>query len=169
MKRLFILLMVSSCLLCACNDRQSKVRKPVDFYYLNEPFTYNSENGTVSSEIRESAGYEEDLLSLLNVYVTGPLGEGHVSPFPDRLTIEELTVEEQTASVAASDQLCMLTGHDLTLACVCLSRTVMGLTGVTAVNIRVADRMLGGKEMITIHADDLIFLDNATYSPSDSG
>lgn len=169
MKRYIVLLMVFACLLCGCNAQKNQIKKPVNFYYINETVVYNSGNGMLSPEIRESAGYEEDLLGLLNVYVAGPVDTKHISPFPDRLSVSSVVTEEQTASVIVGDQLCMLTGHDLSLACICLARTVMELTETDIVHIRVADRMLGGKTEITIRADDLVFVDTATYSPSDPG
>lgn len=166
MKRYMILLAVLACLLSGCGGQKAKIKSPVSFYYLNETFTYNSEAGAVSIEVRDGVGYENDLRGLLNAYVAGPEDQSYISPFPERLSVNDIIIEEHTASLVVSDQLCMLTGHKLTLACVCLSKTVMELTGADTVNIRVADRLLGGKAVITISADSLVFMDSATYSPS---
>lgn len=168
MKRIIILLTLFSIFLCACSTQKEKPKSPVDFYYLNQTVSYNSQTGIIAPETREGAGYENDTLSLLNVYIKGPNSQLLRSPFPDRMEILEITQAEGVAYLTVSDQICMLTGHDLTLACVCLSRTVMDLTDTDSVQITVPDRLIDGKNALMIRSDDVIFMDSASYSPSEA-
>ena len=170
MKRIAVLTLLAVLLFCACGTQNVKLQSPVHFYYLNEAVSYNSPDAIISSELHEGAGYETDLQALISVYLLGPSGKLHLSPFPDRLTVDSITIEEGTAFIVLSDQICMLTGHELTLACVCLGRTIMGVTGVTAVNISVSDRLIGGKSAITITSDNLLYADTSVIdAPSQEG
>lgn len=168
MKRSIILFVLLSFLLCACSSHNDKPKSPVNFYYLNQTITYNSQTGIIAPQIREGAGYENDILSLMNVYIKGPDSQLFISPFPDRLEILDISQAEGVAYLTVSDQICMLTGHDLTLACVCLSRTVMDLTNMNAVQIAVPDRLIDGKTSLMIRAEDIVYMDEAAYGLSEA-
>lgn len=171
MKRIYSVFctLLSVCILCACTFRPAKVQLPVNFYYCAKEVSYDSEAGIVAPEIREGSTWTDDSLALFNQYLAGPVSEAFISPFPAQLQALELTIYERDAKVVLSDHLSILTGHDLTMACVCLSRTLMELSGASCIEISVPNRQLDGKPSIVIHQDNVLFWDTITPTADTTG
>ncbi len=157
MKRFTAILLL---LLCLCGCARKAIDIPVSFYYCTDPVDYNDPEGVISPEIREKAGYENDLTALLDLYIRGPVSEGFLSPFPTGLQIKEITVLGDVSEVHLSSELSCLTGHRLTVACVCITMTVIELTGCERVRIRTLGSQLDGRDHIELSRQDLIFSDN---------
>ena len=168
MKRLFCILLCI-CLCCSlwgCRKNENPpVQVPVEFFYLRSTFTYNSTDTVLGSELRESAGHEEDIVYLLNLYFSGPKNESLAQPFPKGCSVISCTQEKETASLVISDRFAELTGMELTAACVCLAKTLSGLTGCGTVVLRAQTELLDGKKTITIQDGTTVLLDDY-ISPS---
>jgi len=64
-----------------------------------------------------------------------------------------------TAKIVLCDEFATLKGLDLTIACACLSRTVIALTGCHEVIISAESMQLDGKNFITLSRDSYLLLD----------
>ena len=165
MKRLLSIIMtvvlLSFCMGCKSED----IRTPVNFYYCADPVHYNDPQGVISPELRDRSGYQDDLTGLLSLYLQGPLSEGYASPFPQNVQLEAISVADSVTEIQFSKEFSDLTGHKLTLACVCVTMTVMELVPAQAVRIQVADTQLDGSDYIEMTSHDLIFIDDYTAQP----
>lgn len=166
MKRLSVLLLLFLMLpaLCACAP-EKEIDAPVSYHYLRAPQSngeihHGSADSVITAEIRESAGHEGDYAYLLEIYLLGPLDPDYRTPYPVGTFLEEFSLENGIADITLSDNFGELTGIDLTLACGCLTLTVMDLTGAETVIIRAEDAQLDGKESITMDRGSIILTDD---------
>lgn len=168
MKRIaaFLLLLCVTLTMCAC-AQQEEFKDPVTFYYLRAPqlngeLAHGSTDSVIAPEVREGAEYRKDMNLMLDIYLHGSLDNAYLSPYPVGTTLRQITVEGTEATVVLSHHFASLSGMDLTLACACLSMTVMDLTGAESVTIRTEGTLPDGVESITMTREDLILIDTAT-------
>ena len=161
MKKVFVVLLSLTLLLCGCTPASSVPETPAEFYYCTYPIVYNDPKGLISCEVRDIASCRDDLLSLLNFYLKGPSGTQHASPFPNGVNALSVQTDSQTAQVLLSNQFARLSGNDLTVACACLSLTLCSLLDVDRVSVSTEGGFLDGKNSITIAKEDLILWDRA--------
>jgi len=158
---ILILCVITSAFGCG---RQAEIEAPVNFYYCTDPVDYNSPTGVISAEMRDQSGYS-DLLSLLNLYIGGPESEGYRSPFPVGIQVLSVDCQTSTAVICMNDAFAELSGHDLTLACVCISKTVMELTDCASVRIQTKSLPLDSNAYIEMTSRDFLFLDEYIPEP----
>ena len=167
MKRLIaialLLLMLPGLWACA---QEKELVYPIAYHYLRAPLpngqiAHGSADSLIGTELREGDGYQQDPSWLLDLYLHGPLDRSYRTPFPVGTSLRQLIVEDSGATVVLSRQFAKLTGADLSLACGCLTLTVMDLTGAESVTILVEGALLDGKESITMDKTNLILVDNA--------
>lgn len=144
--------------ICSCKSRE-EIKKPANFYYCTNPIIYNSESGLVSAEVRETAGCYEDMTVLLELYLQGPITDGHRSPFPSNVSVVIYYRNEGTIRLELSEEFASLSGFDLTVACTCLSMTLFELTDAQYIEISAQYSLLDSKRSITMRRDSFIFLD----------
>lgn len=166
MKRLTALILILFMIpgLWACGQKEEFV-SPVNFYYLRAPLPngeihHGSADSVIVPEIREGDGHQANHADLLDIYLLGPLDEDCRSPYPVGTTLEEFTLENGVASIVLSDDFGELTGIDLSLACGCLTLTIMDMTGAESVSIQAESAMLDGKAAITMDRNTLVLIDN---------
>ena len=170
MKR--IICLVTGILVCiiisACNTTDQHIQTPVTYYYQTATVDYKNPNGIITSEIQESAGYEEDFIYLTKQYLKGPTSSECISPFPDGTQLERLTILDDSVIVVLNTQFSELTGHKLTIACSCLSKTLSEMTGLDTVTISAKDTLLDGMPSITMTKNDFILTDDNQYIPDET-
>ena len=140
---------------------------PVSYHYLRAPLAngeiqHGTADSLIAAELREGNGYQNNLALLLDLYLHGPLDQDHRTPFPVGTALRELSVKDSVATVVLSRQFASLTGIDLSLACGCLTLTVMDLTGAETVVISAEDTLLDGAESISMNRESMILIDNTT-------
>jgi len=154
-----IILALLLLLLTGCRSEEQELVSPVSYYYLSEPVTALPEQDIIVAEQRETVQFagSNTMKPLLDDYLSGPVAINYQSPFPRDTTIQEIKFAEHTVSVILSEEFAKLSGINLSVACACLTKTLMELTGVTVVTISVSETTLDGKEAITMYADQLHF------------
>jgi len=167
MKRLISAVLFLCCLvtLAGCNT-DSNIQAPASFYYCTDQITYNDSHGVIAPEIRESAGYENDMVALLNLYTAGPVSDELRNPFPENLSIESLMQEENTVVIVVSSEYSQLSGLELTLANACLARTVLDYSQSDSVRITCPYALLDGYQSVTITNDSILTMDAPETTPS---
>ena len=161
MKRLFCVILL--CLLTfsftACHQDQQKVQVPVNFYYPRQEAAFGSADSLIAPQVSEGMGYSEDSLGLLSIYLQGPTDPHFRSPFPTGVKILSMDQVNGLVRVTMSAEFATLTGMDLTLACACLTMTVLDLTDGNSVRISVPGNTLNGAEFIRMDRNCLNLLD----------
>ena len=143
--------------LSACENK--KIENPVNFYYLREKYTYGSVDSVISAEIHESPD-TNNTAGLITQYLKGPQDSFLTSEFPFGTKLVALNKQDHAISITLTDNISKLSGTSLTIACVCLAKTVMEYTGINTVFISAETKFLANKSYITITADDILLLDD---------
>lgn len=151
--------------LCSCSAPKQKLSRPVNFYYCTKNITFHSNEGVIQSEQRESQGYENDLSSLVELYLSGPLSGELSSPFPEALQVIGIRNNKNWVYIELSENFGTLTGIKLTTACACITLTLWELTGASNIQIRAHNALLNGRQVITMNAAALQLTDAVTAAP----
>lgn len=157
-----VLLLLLCLSLIACGRNNGNAHDPVDFYYRNEVIEYGSVQGLIAAEVRDRSGYENDTAAFIDLYLRGPETEGLLSPFPAGTCVESVRQEDTIFNIILNNNFSNLSGHNLSVACACLSMTLMDLTQCDTVRIYVADGSLDGSEYVEMSADSVLLLDKYT-------
>jgi len=156
---LLVLLLFAGCV-------PENVPGEVTFFYPRLDYTYNTSDSVIASEERDSEGYISTVY-LLGIYLAGPLEETLTNPFPKGLEVLSAYTDSHTVYITVSDQMATLSGASLILACACLGKTGIGLTGTETAVIRCESLLLDGKSSITVSGDTILYTDGYTADESD--
>lgn len=153
------------CSLSACESK--KIENPVNFYYLRTKYTYGTEDSVISAEIRE---YSEDdnTAGLITQYLKGPQDPLLSSEFPFGTKLVTLEQQAHAISITLTDHITRLSGASLSLACVCLAKTVMEYTGTKTVFISAETKFLSNQSYITVTEDDILLVDDTALATQQS-
>lgn len=159
---LICLVALSSC--SGYNNGPSNMK--ANFYYLRSSTEYNAEDGLIYAENRSVAEYssDEDWTKFINMYLNGPIDDNYISPFPEGTTLQRYSINDNTITVFLSNQISQLEGYDLTLACACLTKTIMAAKPVHAVEIRAEGGKMGDFISFTMTEESLLLFDNYSLS-----
>ncbi len=162
MKRMIaILLSISMILPLLGCTQEEEIQKPVTFYYRRADIAYGGSDGVVATEQRESLGHEDDIPYLMSMYLAGPQSYKLLQTFPPDLFIVSIHYVDDFAKIVFSFHLSELSGIDLTVACACITMTMIELTGVESVQISAASALLDDYQTITMDKDCLLLLDSS--------
>lgn len=169
MKRIIalLLILILGFGLSACGQQEEKIQYPVSFYLLQipqNPMNHGSDDSVITPVVREAFGIRNDLTALLNCYLEDPGTEETYSPFPIGTSVVAVHFDQDTVELTLTDEFAQLSGFDLTLACACMTQTVLDLTGAETVRIRAETEQLDGRPAITMRRENLVLTDNATQS-----
>ena len=133
------------------------------FYYPRSDYGYNTQeekfyDEIIDKEIREVIS-PASLHDVIRMYLTGPMVQELVNPYPSHISLESVVVEGQVLYITVSDHLSELSGIHLIIACACLGKTGMELTNTTSVQISCKKALLDGKKFITLQNDQIIVND----------
>lgn len=163
MKKLICIFLSLSLLLifCSCKRQEQNIIKPVNFYYRTVPVAYGTGASIIKAEVREFTGYSNDYAYLIEQYLNGPRQYSIISPFPAGTTLEEFSLSGSKAQILLSPHMSVLSGSELMVACACLSKTVIELTGINAVQISIENGLINNQKSITVTADSFAYWDIA--------
>ena len=148
--------------LASCSKEKYSHDTSVTFYYKAVEVQYGSSDGVIVSEIRNSSEYQGNYEQLIELYLKGPKEHDHISPYPAGIYLKEFILGADRAYVTLSSHISMLSGLDLTIACACLTKTVLGLTGVSSIEITAENSTLDGQAYLIYTRKDFVYLD--TYA-----
>ena len=147
--------------LVACGKSDKELQVPVKFYYLNDEIGYGVDDGVISFEEREAAQIQNDLYALVQSYLLGPENAQLSRAVPASVCVEAVQSDQDTIILTLSPEFARLSGIDLTLACSCLSMTLLDYTNAQTVQIQVTDSLLAEGESITMTREDILLVDGA--------
>ena len=158
MKRLFCILLILSLFLCGCSKDDEVV-----FYYLPSDYLSEAHSSLLVPESRTVTGYTENLPFLISLYLSGPTDPELASPFPVGTKLYYTTTELPNITVYLQELPENMTDAEYSLACACLSMTVMKLAGAETVTV------VCGNQSVTIDPSMLILYDEPTPSATIPG
>lgn len=153
--------------LAGCSDTPQRTHDTVLFYYIHNDFEYGSASGVITSTIAENIEADSDYYTLLEKYFNGPTNYDCISPFPGGITLEELHVDSNKAQLLLSPHMATLSGSALTVALACLTRTVVEMTGVSTVQIRIQNSQIYGAESVTLSINNFAYSDTVESPNTD--
>ena len=111
------------------------------------------------AEIHNIQGFNNDQ-DILRAYLNGPKDASLISPFPGETEIVEFVYKGDTLYITLSAHIVTLSKAKQVLACACLARTAMELTGVQAVHFQSDSTGLAQMEPIVISKDSVMIYDD---------
>jgi germination protein M len=150
----FVLIFV----LCGCNNHDN-IAFPVKFYYRTVPVSYGTNASIITAEVRDASEFRGNYTELIELYLNGPKQYSCISPFPAGTTLEEISLSGNKMQILLSPHMAVLSGSELMVACACLSRTIIELTGVSTVQISSENSLLNNQEFITVTSNSFAYLD----------
>ena len=160
MKRILILfLTVLFIPLAGCQKESVQLEHPVTVYYKRAEPTHGTADSVIASTMIEGKGHENDYDYLLSRYLKGSDNPLFTRTFPRGTTLVSFKVDALTAKIVLGYYFSSLSDMDLTIACVCLARTVMELTGCQEVIISAENTQLNGQNFIVLSADSYLLID----------
>lgn len=160
MKRVCILLCCILLLnLCACSRHKEELLQPTNFYYCTKEISYNTQEGVICAEVRESIHFQDDLASLLHAYLLGPINPELQTFIPSDVSLISCSVNHNTAVITLSDAFSKLSGIKLSTTCACMLMTINHYTDIDTLCVRVENALLDDKDEIIVTLDDVLLMD----------
>ena len=159
MKRMLSFFLVCAVLLTvtACTGKGGADGQAA-FYYKRAQLSYGEADGVVTPEYR-TVDRNGDMMALLNAYVDGPKVTELSNVFPLGCDVLWFSLEGEIATVHFNKAFDQVQGIAQTIACVCMSRTVMELTGAKRVRISAESISFGGNEYLEFNGDSALYFD----------
>lgn len=155
--RKFLCLLFALILLTGCVKEPKKTEAA--FYYPRVIYAYNRDDAVVAKEFRDKGG-STSVNYLLDLYLQGPLSDNLQNPFPQNLRLLSVHTDGKTVYMTVTDELATISGASLILACSCLGRTAMELTGCSSAEIRCESLLLDGRRTIFINENNILYSDS---------
>ena len=161
MKRLILLLLSLFLLIgsLGCGSNEENLKKPAKFYYLNKEVDYGVEDGLISYELQETEDIGNDLLKLLTQYKQGPISHHLINVLSPDINITSVEKQGSVITVSTDTSFAHISGIDRTIACSCISMTLLDYTGAEYIEIHIIDEFLGEKESLIFSRQDMYLLD----------
>ena len=157
---IFLALMIL--LTCAaCQQESETPENSVTVYYRASAISYGTAEGVIRPCLLDTTNQENDAVHLLNAYFSRDLSEEFAATFPQSTRLVSLSLDGLTAKIILCDDFAMLSGLDLSIACACLTKTVISLTGCQEVIISTESAQLDGHNFITLTQDSYLLLDES--------
>ena len=163
MKRFISVLLALICLICLWGCSDTHDAKTANFYYVRESYIYGQEDGVMAAESRSIEGLT-NVQDILVEYLKGPQDLSLVSPFPADIEIVDYLYQGETLHITLCAHIVTLTKAKQVLACACMARTAMELTGAKSVHFQTDDADFARMDPIVIDRESILLYDNYNTS-----
>lgn len=143
-----------------CNKAPDLNSNTVVFYYIYNEIEYGTSSGVITPTIVETQEDTGDYEKLLKRYFRGSTNYDCISPFPAGITLEELQIYHDKAQILLSPHLATISGSQLTIALACLTRTVIEMSNVKTVEIRIQNNQINGADSLTLSLNNFTYFDD---------
>ena len=147
-------------LLVSCTKELPQTGTQVRFYYIKNDLEFGTDAPLLTSALRTVPTEDNTPEALIRLYLNGPTSYDCVSPFPGGTELVEMYVDGTRASLLLSPHIGTLSPSQQTIAYACLTRTVIELTGVTTVQVRLQNYLINGEETAVFSEDSFAFFDS---------
>lgn len=146
-------------ILCGCAGKKQEFQDPVNFFYCNKEFSYNSPTGVIRAEVREGAGFHGNLTACLRAYMLGPSSTDLQRLIPTNVYMVSCENMGDEVTIVMSSQFSELSGVELSAACSALLLTVHDFTGAETLRISAKDSRLDDKDELLLNLADIVLID----------
>jgi len=150
---------------CAVPSREENYANPIFFYYCRSDPDYSSRTGALASEVRDLGDPNISIADILKQYFSGPRANDLVSPFPAKLSCEDVSIEDGIVTLHLSNEYSSLTGVRLSLASACITMTLSQIDFVKGVQIRTAAGTLSEQANESFSAANFLLQDDSSVNP----
>ena len=166
MKRTFVIIiaLLTILALAGCTQPVPEEGTQVHFYYITNNLNFGSEEPLLIRVNRNVSWEDNTPESIIRLYLNGPTSYDCVSPFPGGTELVEMYVESNRVSLVLSPHIGTLSPVDQTIAYACLTKTVIELTGVSTVQLRLENSLINGEETASFQADSFDYFDSMTQA-----
>lgn len=169
MKKFLTFLLCMVCLLSACGTSQPKIEDPVTFYYPRTEYVFGQTDSIIASETRKAPQIKTNLSTQLSEYLQGPASADLRNPFPADTEILGIRLDSGILQLTMNDKFSKLSGMELTIACACLTKTGIELTGCKTVQIVIDGTLPDTQRIITMNDLTLLLIDDIiTTTPTET-
>lgn len=167
-----LVVIILTLLLCfpayGCRQDTPTFQSPVQLYYRCVNTDEDLPAKTIAPMIVEGEQFRNDTIALLNYYLAlfhnkSTVIDSYDATFPAGTTVLAYHVQDGSAQLHLSENFSELSGVSLTIACACITMTVMELQNVDSVTITVDNATLDGATSITMNSEMLSLMD--IYTP----
>ena len=159
MRRIICSFLIISSILCllGCGEKESKMQ--ADFYYVRKGYVYGQADGVMAAEARSIAEFS-NTQEILDAYLTGPENPSLDLPFAAGTEIIDFLLTGDTLYITLSSHIVTLSKANQVLACTCLARTAMELTGIQEVHFATDSNGVARMDPIVITSDSYLLFDD---------
>ena len=154
---IFVILLTGT----ACQEKPEEPVSTVTVYYKASQISYGTSDGVIIPYALDATGHEADNVYLLNTYFANIPPEKYAATFPPSTRVVSLNLDGLTAKIVLNEEFAKLTGLNLSIACACLTQTVIALTECHEVIISAENAQLDGNNFITLNRDSYLLLDES--------
>ncbi len=161
MKKIFCIIVISACLflIIGCHSVSKQDSNSVLFYYMHNDFKYGMESGVITPAAVTVNADDSDYESLLNLYFNGPTNYESISPFPSGISLVNLQMDNNKVQLVLSPHMATLSDSEFTVACACLTRTVVEMTGIGTLHITIQGPQDKENKVWTFTLNDFTYFD----------
>ena len=131
----------------------------VAFYYKARDIKYDPQFSPLEAEHHSKSDFTT-WEQALKAYLAGPEDSNLVNPFPAGLTLISFQEDSGALALVLSNDLSALTGTELTIACCCIAKTCLEMTGAERISISAETELLDGERSITLDHETINLLDH---------
>lgn len=159
MKRTFCLILATIIILTFSACLQNSDEDTVVFYYRTVQEDGIMPPSVLSTETRQYTDTRKDYFVLLQRYFNGPLNLDQESPFPAGTTVKRFAINKNRAYITLSDEAATLYGVDLNIACACLTRTIVEMTGAESIELSLESALISNEPYLILRYSDFSVTD----------
>ena len=146
--------------LFGCSVSPIEEGNSVVFYYIHNEIEYGTDSGVITPAVVNVNVKPDNYDALLTLYFNGPTNYECISPFAAGTTFVELGIANNKAQITLSPHMATLDNSTLTVALACLTRTIVEMTGVDTVQIRIQNSKIYGEESVTLSLNSFAYFDD---------
>lgn len=150
----FLLMVLMLILLIGC--KKTTGTATANFYYRTATAQYHAQSSVMQAETRKVETNLSDLEGILQLYLEGPVSRKLESPFPAGTALKAVQSSKDTTAIVLSDEIGLLSGVELMIACGCLAATVTEISQSETIQIRAETVPLNNQEFIEFTSQSLL-------------
>lgn len=160
MKRLIsaILVIVISLVFSGCTFATDDPEITTTLYYIRSEYQYYSTDNVIVGEQRVLVSKPDEMEPLLDLYLAGPLDDGLVSPLPRDASLIGIQEYSGLLEITISDTEKALSDSEFSLACVCISKTMMEDSDIIQITV------ISGERSMTVNRTNYLLADEIQAS-----
>ena len=144
---------------CSCSINNS-CTESVTFYYVHNEIEYSMASGVIAPMEFEPGREFNNHRLIIEKYFDGPTNYDCISPFPAGTTLEDFQTDGDKAILLLSPHMATLSGASMTVALACLTRTVIEITNVKAMQVSIQNNQIWGSDSVTLTLNSFSYYDN---------